>query len=60
MEPWRVGRPVVADLHYFDTEQDPYPDPDLHESEQPDPDLHKSEKMDPNPDTHKSLSDPQQ
>ena len=51
---------MVADLHYFDTEQDLYPDPDLHESEQPDPDLHKSEKMDPNPDTHKSLSDPQQ
>jgi hypothetical protein len=30
---WRVCRPVVADLHHFDKEQDPDPqklDPDLH------------------------------
>jgi hypothetical protein len=26
MEPWRVSRPVVADLHHFDEEQDPDPD----------------------------------
>jgi hypothetical protein len=23
MEPWRVSRPFVADLHHFDDEQDP-------------------------------------
>jgi hypothetical protein len=25
MEPWRVCRPVVADSHHFDEEQDPDP-----------------------------------
>jgi hypothetical protein len=25
IEPWRVFRPVVADSHYFDEEQDPDP-----------------------------------
>ncbi len=27
MEPWRVCRPVVADLHHLDEEQVPDPDP---------------------------------
>jgi hypothetical protein len=33
IEPWRVYRPVVADSHPFDEEQDPYTDPDPHLSE---------------------------
>jgi hypothetical protein len=36
MEPWRVGRPVVADLHDFDEKHDPDLDP--HHSEMSDPD----------------------
>jgi hypothetical protein len=35
-EPWRACRPVVADLHHFDEEQDP--DPDSHLNEKLDPD----------------------
>ncbi len=35
MEPWRVCRPVVADLHHLDEEQDLDP----HFSEKPDPEL---------------------
>jgi hypothetical protein len=27
MEPWRLCRPVVADSHHFDEEQDPDLDP---------------------------------
>jgi hypothetical protein len=33
IEPWRVCRPLVADLHYVDEEQD--------QSKQSDPDPHK-------------------
>jgi hypothetical protein len=33
MESWMIYRPVVADSHHFDEEQDPY--------------THKSEKLDP-------------
>ncbi len=55
MEPWRICRPVVADLQYFDDEQDP----DTHQSEQSDPDSHKSEKRDPDPNPHRSVLDPQ-
>jgi hypothetical protein len=43
MKPWRVYRPVVADSHHFDEEQDP--DPHLSEKLAPDP--HLSEKLDP-------------
>jgi hypothetical protein len=38
METWRVFRPVVADSHHFDEEQDP--GPDTSESEKSDPDPH--------------------
>jgi hypothetical protein len=57
MEPWRVSRPLVADLQHFDGELDP----DTHQSEQSDPDSHKSEKRDPdpNPNPHRSVLDPQ-
>jgi hypothetical protein len=48
MELWRVYRPVVADSHHSDEEQDPYPDPHL--TEQSDPDPHLSEKLNPDPD----------
>ncbi len=41
-----VYRPVAADSHNFDEEQDP----DSHLSEKLDPDSHSSEKLDP--DTH--------
>ena len=47
MEPYRVYRPVVADSHHFDEEQDPDPDPHL--SEKLDPHTHFSEKLDPDP-----------
>jgi hypothetical protein len=30
MEMWRVCRPMVADSHHFDEEQDADPEPDLH------------------------------
>jgi hypothetical protein len=43
MEQRRVCRPVVADLHHFDEEQDPDP----HQSEKSGPDHHYSEKRDP-------------
>ncbi len=36
---------VVADLHHFDEEQDPNPDP--HQSKRSDPDPHKNEEADP-------------
>jgi hypothetical protein len=41
MEPWRVCKPLVVDLHDFDEEQDPNP----HQSEKPDldPEPHRSE-----------------
>jgi hypothetical protein len=57
MEPSRVCRRMVADLHHFDEEQDPGP----HQSEEsdPDPDPHQSEKRGPDPDPHHSVSDPQ-
>jgi hypothetical protein len=57
MEPWMVCRPMVADLHHFDEEQDPGP----HHSEEsdPDPDPQQSEKRDPDPDPHHSVSYPQ-
>ncbi len=35
LEPWRVCRPVVADSHHFDEEQDP--------------NTHLKEKMNPDP-----------
>ncbi len=41
MEVWRVCRPVVADSHQLDEEQDPDP----HWNEKLDPDPHKSEKL---------------
>jgi hypothetical protein len=34
MEPWMICRPVIAESHYFDEEQD------RHYSEKLDPDLH--------------------
>jgi hypothetical protein len=46
MEAWRVGRPVVADLCYFDEEQDL--DPEM-QSKKSDPGSHQSEKKDPDP-----------
>jgi hypothetical protein len=36
-------RPMVADLHHCDEEQDPDPDP--HQSEHSDPDPNRGEKM---------------
>jgi hypothetical protein len=33
MKPWRVCKPMVADLHNFYKEQAPDPDPDLHQCE---------------------------
>ncbi len=39
--------PVVLDFQHFDEEQNPDPDPDLHQSEKSDPDLHQSEKSYP-------------
>ncbi len=55
----RVCRPMVADLHHLDEEEDPGP----HQSEKsdPEPDPQQSEKRDPypDPDTHHSVSDPQ-
>jgi hypothetical protein len=53
MEPWRLCRPVVADSHHFDEEQDPNP----LKREKSDPDPHLSEKRDQDP--HKSDADPQ-
>ncbi len=38
---------MVADLCYFDEEQDP--DPESHQSGEQDMDLHQSEKKDPDP-----------
>ncbi len=43
MEPWRVFKPLVADSHHCDEEQDPDP----HQSENLDPDPHQSENLDP-------------
>jgi hypothetical protein len=40
MEPCRVCRPVVADLHYVDEEQDSAPY--AQQSEKSDPDKHQS------------------
>jgi hypothetical protein len=48
MEPWRICRPMVADLQHFDDEQDP----DTHQSEQSDPDPHQNEQSDA--DSHES------
>jgi hypothetical protein len=45
METWRVYKPVVADSHHFDEEQDQ--DPDLREKLDLDPSL--SEKLYPDP-----------
>jgi hypothetical protein len=50
MEPWRV-RPLVADSHLLDNEQDPDP----RYSEKSDPDPHSVETLD----THKSDANPQ-
>ncbi len=55
MEPWRICRPVVADLQHCADEQDPV----THQSEQSDPDPHKSVKRDPDPNPHRSVLDPQ-
>jgi hypothetical protein len=41
MEPWRVGRQLMADWHPFDEEQDPNLDP--HQSKKRDPDPHLSD-----------------
>ncbi len=49
MEPWRVYRPVVADSHNFDEEQDLDPDPHENEKLDLDPDPRKSERLDPYP-----------
>ncbi len=46
-EAQRVSRPVVADSHHLDEEQDQ--DPDSHWNEKLDPDRHLSEKLDPDP-----------
>jgi hypothetical protein len=45
MEPWRVCRPMVADSHHFNEEQDPDLNPPW--IEKPDPEPHLSEKRDP-------------
>ncbi len=42
MEPWRVCRPVVADLYHFGETRSGPIDPDPHHSEQSDPDPHQS------------------
>ncbi len=42
-----VCKPVVANSHHFDEEQDPDPVPDLHLSEESDPEPHQSAKMNP-------------
>jgi hypothetical protein len=55
MEPCKVCRPVFADWHYVDQEQDSAPDPQ--QSEKSDPDKHQSYKRDPDP--HQSNEDPQ-
>ncbi len=39
VEPRRVCRPVIADLHHFDEAQDPDPHP--HHSDKSDPDPHQ-------------------
>jgi hypothetical protein len=50
MELWGVCRPVVADLHHFYEQQDPY----LNQSNISDLDLdpHQNEKMGPDPHQH--------
>ncbi len=55
-ELWRVCNctPVVADLHQFDSEQDPDP----HHSERSDPDLHQSEKSHPGDLQEREKADP--
>ncbi len=50
MEPWRVCRPVVANLHHFDEEQNSDP----HQSEDLDPDKHQSENSKTDPDSQPS------
>jgi hypothetical protein len=40
-----VYRPVVADSHHFDEEQDPDPDPQKSEKSDPDPASHKSDAI---------------
>ncbi len=51
MERWRVRMPVVAGLHHFAQDPDPYQTersyPDLHQSEMSDPDTHQTEKSEP-------------
>jgi hypothetical protein len=49
MKPWRVCRPVVVNLHHFDSHphQSKNSDPDPHKREKWDPNLHYSEKSDP-------------
>ncbi len=55
MEFWRVGRPVVADLHYFEEDTDTDPrwseesDPDPNRNQKSDPYLFHSEKKDQDP-----------
>jgi hypothetical protein len=55
MEPWRVCRPLVADSHHFDEEQDLDLNPPL--SEKSDPEPHLSEQRDP--DQHQIDANPQ-
>ncbi len=52
MEPRRIYKPVVADLHHYHFEEELDPDPGRHLNGKPDPDLHFSEKLDPDPDLH--------
>ncbi len=44
MEPWRVCKPVVADLHQYDEVEEQDPDPEPHQSEKSDSDPHQSER----------------
>ncbi len=45
IEPWRVCRPVNADLHHFVFDEEQDPDPEPHQSEKSDPDLRQSKKF---------------
>ncbi len=47
--PWRVFRPVVADSHEFDKEEDP--DTDTHKSEKSNTESHQKGKVNPDPST---------
>jgi hypothetical protein len=49
MEPWRVCKPVVADLHHFHHDAEQEPDPNQRQSVKLVPDPHQNEKWDPDP-----------